>query len=126
MASLRDNDVRIPLARLDELEVHRLYRLAVALNDLLHGFASLDYVPCHHPHQPVVIIRIHEDLDVHLLSEFLAGKDQDALDDDYLGRVDSDGLGSRPGAGQIGINRLFNPVSLLQFPELLAEEPEVD
>ena len=93
MTSLRYNDVSIPLARLDELEIHWLDRLAVALNDLLYGFASLDDVPCHHPHQPVVIIRIHENLDIHLVSELLAGEDQDALDDDYLGRLDGDGLG---------------------------------
>ena len=56
VSSLRYYQVSIPLAWLDELQVHRLYSLAVALDDPFHGLAAFNYVTGHYPHEPVVIV----------------------------------------------------------------------
>ena len=79
VSSLRYYQVSIPFARLDELQVHRLYSLAVALDDPFNGLSAFNYVTGHYPHEPVVIVSINKNLDVHQLAEPRVGKYQDSL-----------------------------------------------
>ena len=67
MSSLRDDDVSIALARLDELEIHRLDGLGVPLDHGLHRLSPFENIPCHDSHQSVVVIGVNEYLDVHLV-----------------------------------------------------------
>ena len=96
MATLWDDYVSISLARFDELEIHRLDRLGVSFDDPVNGLASFYDVTGHHPHEPVVIVSIHEQLDVELFAQFCASEDKYAFHDDYLGRSNTDGLVLRP------------------------------
>ena len=98
VASLRDDDVGVALARLDELEIHRLDRARVPLDHPVHVLSSFGDVARHHAHEPVVIVGVHEDFHVHLFAQLLAGENQDAFDYDYVGRFHGHGLGLRAGA----------------------------
>ena len=87
MAALGDDDVGKALAGLDELEVHGLHRAGIALDDPFHVLAALADVAGHDAHEAVVVVGIHENLDVHLVAELLVREDEDALDDDDAARL---------------------------------------
>ena len=126
VTSLRDNHVGIPLARLDELEEHRLYRARIALNHGLHGLSAFDDVPCHHAHQSVVIVGIDENLDVHLIPEFGTAENQNALHNYDLSRVYGDGLGLAPRSGDVGIDRLFDRPAGLELLKMTDKKVKVN
>ena len=125
MSSLRDDDVCVALARLNELEVHGLDGIGVALDHPVYVLSAFGDVPGHDPHQAVIVIGIDEDLDIHLVAQFLAGEDEDALDDDYISGLHGDGFGLGTRAGYIGIDRLVDGLAGLELRQLLAEEVPV-
>ena len=120
MASLRDDDVRIALGRFYELKVHGLYRLAVMVYGHLDVPSTLCHVTDDDSHKAVVVVRIHEYLDVHLVPEFLACEDQDAFHDDHVSGLHCDSLCLGTGAGDVGIDRLLDGLSRLELTDLLA------
>ena len=95
MTSLRNDDVSITLARFNELQVHRFHRLGVSFNDGFHCLASFNYVPGHDSHQSVIIVCIHENLDIHLVAEFLAREHQNTFNDDDVRWFHRNGFGLR-------------------------------
>ena len=90
------------------------------------GAAALGHVADDDPQDAVVVVGIHEDLDVQLVPEFLAGKDEDALHDDHLGRFHGHGFRGGTGAGDVGVHRLLDGLALLELPDLLAHQFPVD
>ena len=48
------------------------------------GAAAFGHVADDDPQDAVVIVGIHEDLDVQLVPEFLAGEDEDAFHNDHI------------------------------------------
>ena len=126
MSSLRNDDVGVAFARLDELKVHRLHCLRITLDDPFHGLASLYDVSCHYAHESVVIVCVDEYLDVQQLAELRIREYQDSLDDDDICRGDPDRLMLGASAGDVGIDRLFDDASFPEFLELGSEKVEVD
>ena len=92
MSTLRNDDVSVTLAWLDELKIHRLYGVRIALDYPFYGLSALHDIACHNSHKSVVIICINEDLDVHQLAEFRICEDENAFYDDHISRLDSQGL----------------------------------
>ena len=90
------------------------------------GAAALGHVADDDPQDAVVVVGIHEDLDVQLVPEFLAGEDEDALHDDHLGRLHGHGFRGGAGAGDVGVHRLLDGLALLELPDLLAHQFPVD
>ena len=125
MTSLRDYDVSISFARLDELQIHRLDSLGLSLDYPFCCLASLRYVPGYDSHHSVVIVRIHEQLDVHLVAELRTGEDEDALHDDHICRLYSDCLILGTGTCDVGIDRLLHTPALSELVDMLAEQLEI-
>ena len=68
VAAERNDDVRVALARLDELEVHRLDRGLVLIDHRLHGAAALGHVALQATDEARVRIGVDEHLDVHQIA----------------------------------------------------------
>ena len=126
MAALRHYNIGITLGRLYELKVHGLHCVAVVLYGGFYGTASLCYVTDHDPEDSVVVVCVHEDLDVHLVTKLLAGEDEDTFHDDYLCGLYGDGFRSGTGAGDVGVYRLLYGLSGLELTDLLAHELPVN
>ena len=86
VAALRDDDVGVALARLDELEVHRLDGAEVLVDHRLHRAAALGDVALQPADEARVVVGVDEHLDVHQRAQRRVGEDQDALDDDRAAR----------------------------------------
>ena len=115
MTSLRNYDVSISLAWLDELQIHRLDSLGVTLYDPLCSLASFRYVSGYYPHHPVVIIGIYKELYVHLIAQLRTGEDEYALHDDHISRIDGHSLILGTGTCYVGIDRLLHTPALFEF-----------
>ena len=125
MTSLRNDYVRISLAWLDELEVHRLDSLGVALYDPFGSLSSFSDVSGYDPHYPVVIVSIHKELYVHLFAKLLACEDEYAFHDDHICRMYGDCLILGTGAGDVGIDRLLHASPVSKLLDMLAEQIEI-
>ena len=64
VATARNDDVRVPLAGLDELEVHRLHRGQILIENLLERAIALDQIAPESSDQPNVGVRVDENLHV--------------------------------------------------------------
>ena len=126
MTALRDNDVGISLARLNELQVHRLYSLGVSLNDPFHSLASFNDIPCHYTHQSVIIVSVDKNLDVQKLAKLRIRKYQDSFYDDDICRLHSYSLILRPSASDIGIYGLLDFLAVTKFLELRSKKIEIN
>ena len=87
--------------------------------------APLGDVPPQSAHQANVVVRIHEDANVHLIAEFVALQDQDALDDNELRRPHGDGL-REPHGLFVTVDGLLDLATVLQRPDVLAEQIVVE
>ncbi len=124
VAALGDDNIRIALAGLHELLVHGLDRVQVLIDHALQAAPPIPHVP-HNPAQDAHIrIRIHKDLDVHLLAQLAALENQNALHDDHPGRVNGNGL-VRAVMNGIVIHRTENRPALLQLPHRLNQQIRV-
>ena len=92
MASLRDDYVGITLARFYELQIHRFDGLGVSFDDPFHGLAALHDIACHDSHEPVVIVRIDEYLDIHEFAKLGIREDKDSFYNDDIRRLYCDSL----------------------------------
>src|SRR5688572_32507852 len=88
----RHDHVRVPLARLDELQVHGLDRLQVLCNDLVQRAPSLLHVSPQAANQSDVRIRVDEDLHVTQISQLRIGEQQDTVEYENVSGLDA--LGS--------------------------------
>ena len=93
MPALRDDDVCISLARLHELEVHRLDCAEVLIDHRLHRASPFRDIPLESPNEPRVIVGVDEHLDIHQPPQLGVRIDEDAFDDD--GAAGREGLGHR-------------------------------
>ena len=125
MTSLRNDYVRISFAWLDELEVHGLHCLCVALYDPFGCLSSFRDVSGYDPHYPVVIVSIHKELYVHLFAKLRACEDEYAFHDDHICRMYGDCLILGTGAGDVGIDRLFHASPVSKLFDMLAEQIEI-
>jgi hypothetical protein len=92
VTTARHDHISVPLARLDELEVHRLNRREVLIDDFVERTSAVAGVTFETPNQPNVSIRVDKYFDVAQLPHSLIDKKQNAIDDDDVSRLDADGL----------------------------------
>ena len=87
MSAARDDDVGVALARLDELEVHRLHRGEILVEDFLERPAALDDIASQAANQADIGVGVDEHLHRKQLANARVGEQQDAVDhDDVDGR----------------------------------------
>jgi len=80
--ALRHDHIRVPLARLDELEVHGLHGAQILLDHRVHRPPALGHVAAEPPNEPHVVVGVDEHLDVEQPAEGGVGEDEDAFHDD--------------------------------------------
>src|SRR5207244_6987104 len=80
VSAFGDDEIRVALRRLDELEVHRANARLVLTNDLIQGAASLGDVALESPDETDVRIGVDVDLDVHQVPEARVLQDQKAVE----------------------------------------------
>src|ERR1035437_3944068 len=85
----RHDDVRVALARLDELEMHGMDRGEVLVEDLLQRPAALFHVAADAADEPDVGGGVDEGLHVATRPHALVHEQQDAVDDDDVGGFDA-------------------------------------
>lgn len=90
MPATRNDHIGVPLGRLDELEVHRLYGGQVLVEDLVQGAAPLGGVSPNAPDEADVGIGIDEHLHVTELAHTRVPEQQDAIHDYDVRRRDDD------------------------------------
>ena len=122
MTTLRDDYIRVALAWFDKLEVHGLYCPLVSFHNPVDILAPFLDVAGNNAHQAVVIIGIDKDFDVQLVSEFLVGKNENTFYYNHISRFHNHLLGLAAGAGNVGIDRLFDGLSFLELFELLVQQ----
>ena len=74
--------------KLDELQMHRPYRLIVLLTRGLKSPAALFDIAAHPPQHPDVGVGVDEQLDVEQAAQLAVDEQQDAFDDDERRRLD--------------------------------------
>jgi len=85
----RHDNVSVPLARLDELEVHRLYRRQVLLDYLVERSSSFVGVALDATNEANVGIRVDEDFDITKVSQAVVHEQQDSVDHHHVGGFDA-------------------------------------
>lgn len=88
LAAVGDDDVGVPLARLDEGLVHGLDGGEILMDDAVEGAAALLDVPHQTAQDALVGVGIHEDLIVEHGAQLRLHEGQDALHDEDGGRLD--------------------------------------
>lgn len=126
MSALRNDDICVALAGFNELQVHRLDCVCVVADGSLNGTAALCDVSDYDAHKAVIVVGVYEYLDIHLVAELLAGKDEDSFHYYDFSRLYGHGFGLGPGAGDVGVYRLLDRLALLEFTYLLAQKFPVD
>ena len=87
--SNRNNDVGLPFARFDKLQVHRSNGGVILGNDLFQGASSVGAVACDAPYQANIVSGVDENFNVNQRSETGVGEDKNSFDED-----DSFGIGA--------------------------------
>src|SRR5687768_15844604 len=123
--SARDDDVRVPLARLDELQMHRLDGRHVLVENLVEWTSALRYVPANPPDETDVRIGVDEHFDVAEVADTLIGEEQDPVDDDDVYWLNRRRLGA-PRVRHEVVDRLVNRLAAGQPPELRDEELPIE
>ena len=93
MPAFGDDNIGVALRRLDEHLVHGLDRREILRDDRLQVAAAVAHVAHDAPQDAHIGVRVDKELDVQPVAQLRLGKDEDALDDDDLGRTDRDRLG---------------------------------
>lgn len=122
---LGDDDVGIALGRLDEHLVHGLDRGQILRHDRLQIAAAVAHVAHDAPQDAHIGVGVDEDLDVQPLTQLRLGKDEDALDDDDLGRDDRDRFGGAV-VHRVVIRRARDRLPGAQRVEMLHEQRRVE
>jgi len=84
-----NDHVGVTLTGLDELTVHRLNGRQVLLDDFIEGSPANMGVALNSSNESDVRIRIDEYLDVAKIPHSCIDEQQNAVDDDYVGRLDA-------------------------------------
>jgi hypothetical protein len=81
--------VGVALARLDELEMHRLHGREVLFDDFVERPPAQVGVSLDAPDEPDVRIRVDEDFHIAEVAHSLVDEKQNAVDDDHVGGLDA-------------------------------------
>lgn len=125
VASPGDDEIGILLRRFDELVVHRLEHLFVALQHLVNGSSTLHDIAADISDKTDVGISLYEDFQVHHIAQLLMVQRHDTLEDD-------DGFGFhmnslRKAVGDdIRILGLLDSLSVLKHPDMLCQQLPVE
>ena len=92
VVALGDDDVRIPLRGLHELQVHRPHRRQILPPDRIEVATPLVDVALQPAHDTKVGVSVYIDLQVHQIPQRRFVQDQDPLDEDHRSRRDAHGL----------------------------------
>jgi hypothetical protein len=87
VAALGDDQVGVPLARFDELQMHGPDDLAVLPHHRLEAAAALGDVPGQAADQALVVVHVHVQPDVHEPAQVGVLQHQDALDEHDVRRL---------------------------------------
>src|SRR5678815_2625613 len=85
--STRHDDVRITLAWLDELQMHRVNGFEILRDHLFQCPPPFDHVAFESSHESNVRVGVDEDLDVAQRPQLLIDKQQNSIEDQYVGGV---------------------------------------
>jgi len=125
VTSSRHDHVGVPLARLDELQMHRLHGREILLDHVVERASAYMRVALDAPDEPHIGLGIDEHLHIAQLAQPLIDEQQNPVDDDDIGRLDARVL-ARPEVRDEIIFRLVDRVPRAKCFEMLAEEVEVE
>ena len=125
MPAFGDNNIGVALRRLDEHLMHGLDRGQILRDDRLQIAAAVAHVAHDAPQDAHIGVRVHKELDVQPIAQLGLGKDEDALDDDDLGRHDCDRLGCAV-VHRVVICRALDGLPGAQRVEVLHEQRRVE
>lgn len=79
VAALRDDDIRIALARLNELLVHRLHRCEILVHHAVKAAAAVTHIAHDAAQDAHVRVGVDENLDIHKIAQLTALENEDAF-----------------------------------------------
>lgn len=103
LAALEHDEISIFFARLNELLVHGLDRCKILAKHGIEASPALCNVAADAADKADISVRIHKDLDIHLIAQGVVLEDQDTLDQNDLARLDRNGF-ARAGIGRIVVD----------------------
>ena len=87
LAALEHDEISIFFARLHELLVHGLDRCKILAKHGIEASPALCNVAADAADKADISVRIHKDLDIHLIAQGVVLEDQDTLDQNDLARL---------------------------------------
>lgn len=121
VTTLRDDEVSKALGGLDELLVHGLKDVEIAVNDHLSRSATLNRVALNDAYESLVVVGVDKDLEIHEVTQFLVPKSHNALNDNDLTRLHMNSFFLTI-ADEITIGRLLDGLPVSQGFNLLCEQ----
>jgi len=121
----RNDDVGVTLARLDELEMHRLDGGQILLDDLVERPAADVSVALDPANEPDVRVSVYEHLDVAKVAHAVVDEQQDPVDDDDVRRLYTYRLRASEMGDEI-VLRLVDRLALAEGLEMSAKQVEVE
>lgn len=125
VATLRDNEVGIPLGWLDELFVHGLQDVTISVEHHLCRPASLNCVALNNSDKSFIWVGIYEYLQVHEVAQLLLPQRHNAFDDDDFAGLDVYRL-RQTVADKVAVSGLLDAFPLSQGLYLLGEQLPVE
>jgi len=89
VTSPRHDHVGVPLARLDELQMHRLHGREVLLYHVVERASAYMRVALDAPDEPHIGLSIDEHLHIAQLAQPLINEQQNSVDNDHIRRLDA-------------------------------------
>ena len=125
VAAFWDDDIGEALGRLDEFHVHGADGGHPLLDDGFHGAAAFFDIALQAAHEAEVGVGIHEDFDIHQISQGAVFEDEDAFDQDGGMRLDANHIGLAAMRGKI-VGGEVDRLAGAQLAEMLDEEGRLD
>jgi hypothetical protein len=125
VSAARHYDIRVTLARLDEFAMHRLNGGQVLLDDFIECSPANVGIALDSSNEPDVRIRVDEYLDVAKIPHPLVDEQQNAVDDDYVGRLDAGRFRSTQVGDEI-VHGLVDRIAFAEGFEVSAEQVIVE
>ena len=125
VSALGDDDVRIAFAGLNKLLVHGFEDTLVAIHDCLDGASALYNIALCYTDKAVVGIRVHENLEVHLLAKNRVVQRHDTFNDDNLARVHMNGLLLARG-GDVIVDWLLDGFAIFEQFDVFGKECPIE
>lgn len=118
ITTFRNNNIRVFLAGLHKLLMHRFHRIHILVDDGFQASGPLENVSLETADQTDIGIGVHEDTHIHHITELFIFKDQDSFHDDHFaGRYGDRVLA--PVVDFVIIDRSLNRTSCPQFLQML-------